>query len=933
MRRFLACWVGLFAYGVCSVAKADPTGLINMPDARFDPDGTLRFGMSYARPYFDLSANATLLPWLETNLGVTRINGVPGFAADTNGFGKSYGAYKDKTAGLKVRILAEDGWQPSLAVGAQDPTGTRLFERNYVAATKTFGDTQVTAGYGNKLIHGAFGGARYSPSWLRDWSFVAEYDASDYQKFPFAEETNVAGRTRGVSYAVEYHLGWMTAALSNQRGVTGINTYLSIPLERKEWIPKFSEPEPYTKVIPRPTLAQWEEDSTYRKRMYEALFRQDFKDVRIRMEPNARLSIVLTNTRISQMSRAVGRAARTVLLLSPLETTEIRITYTTGGLPVATYEFFDLQKLNRYFNGMLTRKVLADYVAIRYADPSSYSEKENGELMAALEEPTQANILYGDEGNFISFKRQDTGLNMFQVKPTLSTYLNGPNVFQYNVSLLATYSRELADRLFLDTGLTYTLYENISEAAGVNNSTLPHVRSDFPEYVGGPRLKLDHLLLNQVYHLSERTYASVSGGWIEQMYGGFEGQWLYVERGTPWAFDVSVDAVRQRGFDGGFDFRDYQTVTALAALHYRLPYQSTFTIRAGRFLARDYGARFEIKRRFMSGMELGAWFTMTNAVDTGVGEGNYRDKGVFVSIPFEALLPADTRAVGGFSIAPWTRDVGQMVNSPVDLYDMLEKPLMLDMHSRDGLVRFGDMEDDYNLPSLGDPLWDRPFENLGRMTVQDWGHGVGEFGDPSAWEKVLLGTGVVLGSAVFDRRVDRFITNHDGSRAVEVATSVGKYLPIAAMAGAGLAALSDQDKRLSNTGIAAIQAAATGVFANAGIKYAVGRARPVDDLGPADFDPFKRSDASFPSNHVTAMWAAVTPFATEYEAPWLYGVAALSNVGRVASRQHWFSDTVASSLLGYAIGNFFWEQRRRPDDKRPTLEVGPGGVAVKWVTK
>jgi membrane-associated phospholipid phosphatase len=553
--------------------------------------------------------------------------------------------------------------------------------------------------------------------------------------------------------------------------------------------------------------------------------------------------------------------------------------------------------------------------------------------MTGLEEPTQANVLYGDEGNVISFKAQDTGPNLFQIKPTLSTYLNGPNVFQYNVGLLATYDRELAERLFLNTGVTFTLYENISESTGANNSTLPHVRSDLPEYTGGPRLKLDHLLLNQVYHLSERTYARVSGGWIEQMYGGLEGQWMYVERGEPWAFDVSVDDVRQRAFDGGFGFLDYQTVTALAAFHYKLPYQSTFTVRAGRFLARDYGARFEIKRRFRSGMELGAWFTATNAVDTGVGDGNYRDKGVFVSIPFEALLPADTRAVGGFSIAPWTRDAGQMVNSPVDLYRTLEKPLMLDMHNGDGLVRLGDMEDDYNLPTLGDPMWDRPFENLGTMTVQDWGHGAGEFGNPGTPGKVLLGAGVVLASAAFDRKVDNFIQNHEGSRAVEVATSMGKYLPLAAIGGAGLAALSEQDKRLSDTGIAALQAAATGVFVNVGVKYAVGRARPLDNLGPADFDPFRRPDASFPSNHVTATWAAVTPFATEYDVPWLYGVAALSNVGRVASREHWLSDTVASSVLGYAIGNFFWEQRRKPDDKRPTFEVGPNGVAVKWVTK
>ncbi len=932
MRRELACWMGLVASGVFSVARADPTGLINMPDGRFDPDGTLRFGLSYARPYLDLSANATLLPWLETNLGVTRISGVQGFPNPSSGFGPAYGAYKDKTTGFKIQLLPEDGWRPSLALGAQDFIGTRLFEREYAAATKTLGDAQLTLGYGRKQIDGAFGGARYSPSWLRNWSLVAEYDATDYKKHPFADVTGVASRTRGMSYGIEYRLGWITAAVSNQRGVPGYSTYVALPLERREWIPKFAEPEPYTKVIPRPTLAQWEDDASHKRRLYQALFRQDFKDVRVRLEPNARLYVTLTNSRISRMSRAVGRAARTVLLLAPLETTEIRITYTTNSLPVATYEFFDLRKLNRYFNGLLTRQALAETVAIRYADPSSYSEREQAELMAALDEPTPARVLYGDEGNFISFKSQDTGLNVFQVKPTLSTYLNGPQVFQYNLSALAIYNRELAEHLFLNSGVTYTLLENISSAIGTNNSTLPHVRSDFADYSLGPKLRIDHLLLNRVYQPSERTYARLTGGIYELMYDGVGGQWLYVARGTPWAADLSVDWVRKRDIEGRFGLGGYQTVTALAALHYKLPYQSTVTLRAGRFLARDNGVRTEIKRRFRVGIELGAWYTVTNAVDPGVGESNYRDKGVFASIPFEALLAKDTRATGGFSLAPWTRDVGQMVNTPVDLYQMLEKPMMLDLHDRDGLVRFGDMEDDYNLPYLGDPMWDRPFESLGKMTLRDWGEGVGGFSE-STWEKMLFGAGAVLGAALLDRNADRLAARHFGSSASDTAASMARRLPFVAMGAAGMAALSEQDKRLSSTGIAAIQAGTTGLLASAGLKYAVGRARPLDDLGPSNFDSFKRPDASFPSNHVTVMWAAVTPFAKEYDAPWLYGLAALTNAGRVASREHWLSDTVAGSLIGFALGDFFWEQRRKPEDKGPKVSVGLGGVTVKWVTQ
>src|SRR3989442_10430894 len=274
-------------------------------------------------------------------------------------------------------------------------------------------------------------------------------------------------------------------------------------------------------------------------------------------------------------------------------------------------------------------------------------------------------------------------------------------------------------------------------------------------------------------------------------------------------------------------FRDYQTVTALAAMHYRLPYQSTFTVRAGRFLARDYGARFEIKRRFRIGMELGAWYTVTNAVDTGVNPGNYRDKGVFVSIPFEGLLPNDTRVVTGFSLAPWTRDPGQMVNSPVDLYQMLEKPLMLDLHDRDGLVRFGDVEDDYNLPYLGSPLWDRPFENIGRMTLRDWGEGTSALGSPSAWETALLGAGVVLGAAVFDRSVSRSVDRHFGSRALDTLDGVGKWLPVAAIGGAGLPPPSGRGQNPRKNRIAPDQAGGPRPPAKPGNKNTPGPPPPV----------------------------------------------------------------------------------------------------------
>jgi hypothetical protein len=166
------------------------------------------------------------------------------------------------------------------------------------------------------------------------------------------------------------------------------------------------------------------------------------------------------------------------------------------------------------------------------------------------------------------------------------------------------------------------------------------------------------------------------------MFAGTGGQLLYLPDQQPWAVDFSLDWLRQRSTDGGFGFRSYDTVTALGAFHYRIPaWGLTATARAGRFLAKDNGVRFELKRRFRSGITLGFWYTRTDGDDItppGSPGDPYYDKGVFASIPLGSMLTRDTQAQASFSLAPWTRDVGQMVVSPGDLYTLFERPLLLD---------------------------------------------------------------------------------------------------------------------------------------------------------------------------------------------------------------------------------------------------------------
>jgi membrane-associated phospholipid phosphatase len=77
-------------------------------------------------------------------------------------------------------------------------------------------------------------------------------------------------------------------------------------------------------------------------------------------------------------------------------------------------------------------------------------------------------------------------------------------------------------------------------------------------------------------------------------------------------------------------------------------------------------------------------------------------------------------------------------------------------------------------------------------------------------------------------------------------------------------------------------------------------------------------------------FAAVTPFAQEYDAPWLYGLAAVSSLGRTAGRQHWVSDVVAGGVVGMAVGGWLWQAQR--DNTRSHVAVTPGAksLGVAW---
>ena len=961
-----------------------------MPSAVVETDGTFSVGYSYDSPYGQLWVTSSILPFLQMTGRYVSISGIPGFSSVPGEYGSGYGRYKDKAVDGKLRLWQESDWMPSVAVGMTDLFGTELFKGQYIVATKTFGaskNIEASLGYARRRPDGPFAGVRWTPMALPRWSVVAEYDTTNYQRDLRAAETSAGKRSKGASVGLEYRWGWLALQAARSREQFSINAFVSIPFGEREFIPKIFEPAYFVddkNPPPRPSREEWHNDAGYGADLVNALVKQDYKNIRVEQEGNT-LALTLTNSRISNLGRAVGRAARTAVAFTPAGVTTIRITYTKLDQPIATYEFFDLPKLNDYFAGKINRDAFLNVMLLRYPDKRDViRDDQQAWLNEFLDQPVvaapaiapmapvaPANVAaspaavpanvsteipvpavvkatnavksdgklavgVGVDGDVVQVKSLDREANRFKIAPKVGFFFNDPSgAFRYSISAVANYDRRLGDGLYLNSAASLQLLETVSGVKQASNSNLPHVRSDVAEYLRGGRFSLSRILLNKYDNPAERVYTRMSAGLYEDMFRGVGGQVLYLPKDSRWAADLAVDALQQRGYKGLFDSRDYKTVTAIGSLHYRLPHDITVTARAGRFLAKDTGVRLEFKRRFQSGIEVGAWYTHTNGNDIttpGTPTKPYQDRGIFLSVPLNSMLPMDTQSTAGFAISPWTRDVGQMVGSPGDLYEMIERP-RADMNSYDGLGNFAERADEQNLPAVNPP--DRPFVNpWAAMRVRLEQSASATPSAPEWLKATAVVGGVVVASALSDKPVDRFVKKHQNSASFRNWDKLGKVMPFALVGAAG-AAFAFGDERVQNIGLISMQSVAAATGLSLVGKYAIGRARPGEERGPWSSvgSGNNRSDASFPSGHSAIAFAAVTPFAKEYDAPWLYSVAALGSAGRVAGRKHWVSDTVAGGILGYAVGSWLWHAQRDQSKSGLSINPGPKEVSVTWQTK
>jgi membrane-associated phospholipid phosphatase len=160
----------------------------------------------------------------------------------------------------------------------------------------------------------------------------------------------------------------------------------------------------------------------------------------------------------------------------------------------------------------------------------------------------------------------------------------------------------------------------------------------------------------------------------------------------------------------------------------------------------------------------------------------------------------------------------------------------------------------------------------------------------------------------------------------------------AAIYGAGL--LMDEEKVRHTGRILAEAITVAGVSALL-LRYVTGRQRPPYTEDHKNFTWFKTSEEfqSFPSGHAVVGVVISTVLAEQIDTWWsrtfFYSIAFLSSYVRLLNNQHWFTDVLTGSLLGYGAGVFMLnrEEKRISDPGNSGFSISPGINGINIIYK
>lgn len=630
------------------------TGLIDVPSARFEIDGILALGASIDDRHRQFSMTYQATPWLQATFRYT-------------GYQDYF--YWDRNYEVKARLISETDRVPQMAVGIRDIVGTGNFGSEYVVASKRFDNTDFTIGLGwgrlsgngvvanpLKLLGdrfstresvngvggeflvseyfagdrvGIFGGVSHQMKEL-PVTLVLEYNPDEYD---FDFESGVPRPKSPWSLGVTWHAIPNFDIRASFQHADSVGLGFQSFLGSQEELPR----RPSEDFISSYYLSQDDLPSQIsKKRWYDRLLYDVERSGLLLFEgtisaDETQAKLVVGNLSYSIFADAIGRHTALADLHLPPTVRLIHFTIQDSGYKPLT---------------------------IVVPRPSAVPVEGVDYLRRTRVLSSQSLIAPQNRTSFVTGK-VNTTLNLksrFQLFDP-----DDPARYQIYMEIGSEYA--LTNEIKVSSSFVVDIENNFNESnRQESNSVLPKVRSNVAKYLAEGDSGLEKIVFEGRRTFGRSIHARGFAGYLESMFAGAGGEVLYWPFRSRIALGASLAFVKQRDFDRGLDLLDYQVLTGHLSAYWASPfYNYDVALHVGRYLAKDRGATFEIRRTFRNGWQVGVWASMTNVPFEDFGEGSF-DKGFTFQIPLDGLFKSRTRSKVATRLRPIQRDGGQRLD-------------------------------------------------------------------------------------------------------------------------------------------------------------------------------------------------------------------------------------------------------------------------------
>ncbi|MEX1013377.1 MAG: YjbH domain-containing protein [Waddliaceae bacterium] len=648
-------------------------GYIQMPSARVGCEGEIGFGYSHVPPYYNWNARVQILDRLEVTINYRIFRGVEDPLLSQFGFGW----LSDKGANVKFVVLDPNfcgSCLPGIAIGANDFMGTKSFEGQYVVFTQVFPkyNLECSFGLGPKRLTDVFGGVIWMPFWnnpnwplLNHLALVAEWDPVKYQLEHY--EPNPFGRVKnsyfnwGAKYRLYDFLDFSFSRIRGDEWAASISGFYNFG-KKQGFFPKYNDPLPFYGPPRLEPLCldhseEWINDLSF------AFCEQGFEVLDITLSEDhcgsQTLRIKLINTTWNEECEVHRRLTPLVVSFVPSNISHTVVTLEESGFAIQEYHF-PMCFVRDYSNRNICN--------FQYRLLTPYKE---------------VGCLYAESFERLYHQNKDAW-NVYVLPRTNTFFGSARGKLKYSLGVDVNVTGYLFNKIYYSVLIGKNLINDLKCLTGVdilNPSQLPNVRTDTPLYLKNEGIIVDEMYAQMNHNLGCGIFGRVSAGLFETAYGGVAFETLYYPVGSRFAFGFEAAFMKKREYTGigftnkirqfdGFkkEFFGFRAFQGFFNFYYDFPVCNIdFHIKAGKFLADDYGARFELAKYYPSGMRIFAWYTLTNGNDRLNGS-TYYDKGVGVSIPMDYLLTYSSRKKLTYSMSAWLRDVGASAYTGESLY-------------------------------------------------------------------------------------------------------------------------------------------------------------------------------------------------------------------------------------------------------------------------